>query len=62
MRIALSWGEGRTGTSSPERRQYGLSIDTQGINGLSTEDDRQSRLIKLMQAFSLLWERARMPD
>ena len=40
-------GTRRTGTRSPERRQYGLSIDTQGINGLSTGDDRQSRLIKL---------------
>ena len=55
-------GTRRTGTRSPERRQYGLSIDTQGINGLSTEDDRQSRLIKFMQASSLLWERAVMPD
>ena len=45
-----------------ERRQYGLSIDTQGINGLITGDDRQSRLIKFMQASSLLWERAVMPN
>ena len=55
-------GTRRTGTRSPERRQYGLSIETQGINGLSTGDDRQSRLIKFMEAFSLLWERAVMPD
>ena len=54
-------GTKRTGTRSPERRQYGLSIDTQGINGLSTGDDRQSRLIKFMQASSLLWERVVMP-
>ena len=46
------------GTRSPERREYGLSIDTRGINGLSTGDDRQSRLIKFMQASSFLWERA----
>ena len=52
----------RTGTRSPERRQYGLSIDTQGINGLNTGDDRQSRLIKFMQASSLLRERAVIPD
>ena len=51
-----------TGTSSPERRQYGVSIDPQGINGLSAEDDRQSRLIKFVQASSLLWERAVMQD
>ena len=44
--------------SLPEWRQYGLLIDTQGINGLSTGDDRQSHLIKIMQASSLLWERA----
>ena len=55
-------GTRRTGTRSPERKQYNLSIDTQGINGLSTGDDRQSRLIKFMQASSLLWERAVMPD
>ena len=55
-------GTRRTGTRSPERKQYSLSIDTQGINGLSTGDDRQSRLIKFMQASSLLWERAVMPD
>ena len=57
----LVLGTKRTGTRSPERRQYGLSIDTQGINGLSTGDDRQSRLIKFVQASSLLWERAVMP-
>ena len=55
-------GTRRTGTRWPERRQYGLSIETQGINGLSTGDDRQSRLIKFMQASSLLWETAVMPD
>ena len=55
-------GTKRTGTRSPDRRQYGLSIDTRGINGLSTGDDRQSRLIKFMQASSLLWERAVMSD
>ena len=55
-------GTRRTGTRSPERRQYGLSIDTQGINGLSTGDERQSRLIKFMQASSLLWERGVMLD
>ena len=55
-------GTKRTGARSPERRQYGLSIDTQGINGLSKGDDRQSRLIKFVQASSLLWERAVMPD
>ena len=55
-------GTRRTGTRSPERRQYGLSIDTQGINGLSTGDGRQSHLIKFVQASSLLWERAVMPD
>ena len=37
-------------------------IDTQGFNGLSTGDDRQSRLMKFMQASYLLWERAVMPD
>ena len=52
----------RTGTRSPERRQYGLSIDRQGINGLSTGDDRQSPVIKFIQASSLLWERAVIPD
>ena len=52
----------RTRNRSPERRHYGLSIDTQGINDLSTGDDRQSRLRKFMQASSLLWERAVMPD
>ena len=50
-------GTKRTETRSPERRQYGLSIDTQGINGWTTGDDRQSRLIKFVQASSLLWER-----
>ena len=55
-------GTRRTGTRSPERRQYGLSIDTQGINGLSTGDDSQSSLIKYMQASSLLWQGAVMPD
>ena len=55
-------GRKRTGTLSPERRQYDLSIDTQGINGFSTGDDRQSRLIKFVQASSLLWERVVMPD
>ena len=33
-----------TGTRSPERRQYDLSIDTQGINGLSTGDDRLDKI------------------
>ena len=59
---SLCLGDKATGIRSPEQRQYGLSIDTRGINSLSTRDDRQSRLIKLMQAFSLLWERAVMPD
>ena len=50
-------GTKRFGTRSPDRRQYGLSIDTLGINGLRTGDDRQPRLIKFMQASSLprLW-------
>ena len=43
-------GTKRTGTRSPDRRQDGLSIDTRGINGLRTGDDRQSRLIKFVQA------------
>ena len=43
----LAFGTKRTGTRSPELKQYGLSIDTQGINGLGTGDDRQSRLCKL---------------
>ena len=55
-------GTKRTGARLPERRQYGLSIDTQGINVLSTGDDRQSRLIKFVQPSSLIWERAVMPD
>ena len=38
-------GTKRTGTRAPEWRQYGLSIDTHGINGLSTGDDRQSKLV-----------------
>ena len=33
-------GTKRTDTRSPERRQYGLSIDTQRIDGVSTGDDR----------------------
>ena len=33
-----------------------------GINGLSTEDDMQSRLVKFAQASSHLRERAVMPD
>ena len=44
-------GTRRTGTRSPERRQYGLSIDTQGINGLSTGDGRQSHLKKICASF-----------
>ena len=38
-------GTKRTGKRSHDRRQYGLSIDTRGINGLRTGDDRQSRLL-----------------
>ena len=54
-------GTKHTGTRSPDRRQHGLSIDTRGINGLRTGVDRQSRLIKFVQASSLLWEREVMP-
>ena len=32
-------GTKSTGTRSSERGQYGLSIEPQGINGLSTEDN-----------------------
>ena len=45
-------GTKRTGTRSPERRQYGLSINTRGINDLGTGDDRQAGIYE--QAFLIL--------